>query len=193
MVVVNVRISAGTPNGAVAVLAAVLLCGALIATFVELFAFARVRRARPTQPIIGGPIAKKALGLLCVAALASFFSWNCLSPLVRPLDHFIRGNAACGGYHLIVDNTGTAEVTVIIDGRPILRVPPRQTGDASEWGNNSVGAADPWVVVVERTNDGAVLMSTVLFNDGSDGRRVEVGDPSSDSVAWSGYACGGTL
>lgn len=191
-VFLTVRVSAGIPNGAVALLTAFMLFGAFIAVFVELLAFARVHRARPTQPVIGRQIAKKALGFLCIAALASVFSWNCFGLLVRPLDHFINGNKACGGYHLIVDNTGTAEITVIVNNQPILRVPPSQSRDISEWGNYHAGPADPWVVEVERTNDGTVLMSTVLFNDGSDGRRVEVGDPSSD-VAWSGYGCGGTL
>jgi hypothetical protein len=93
--------------------------------------------------------------------------------------------AACGGFHIVVHNTGQADVAVSLNDQAVTTVAAGQSADIAEYGQYPAPAM-PWDLKVTRAADGAVLLTAHLANDGSDARRVSVGDAPVDVSA---YAC----
>ena len=95
---------------------------------------------------------------------------------------------ACGGYHIVVDNTGHADVAVSLNDQAVTTVAAGQSADIAQYGQYPAPAM-PWDLKLTRATDGAVLLTAHLANDGSDGRRVSVGDAPVAEPALSAYTC----
>jgi hypothetical protein len=95
---------------------------------------------------------------------------------------------ACGGYHIAIANAGTSELEVRINGQPVTTVVPGATANIAEYGEYPAPPM-PWDVAAISRQDGAVVFSAHLVNDGSDGRWVRVGDRPADEVALALFVC----
>jgi hypothetical protein len=95
---------------------------------------------------------------------------------------------ACGGYHLAIDNLGGSEIMVRINGSRVTSIEPGETADIAQWGTYSVPLM-PWDVELRRLSDGVVVLSLHVVDDGTDGRRVRVGDTPVESAPTSAYVC----
>jgi hypothetical protein len=95
---------------------------------------------------------------------------------------------ACGGFHIVIDNVGHAGVAVYLNDDLMTTVDPGDTVDIGQWG--SYGAPHmPWDLALTRVTDHALLLAMHLEDDGSDGRRVKVGDTPVDQAAVTDYIC----
>lgn len=95
---------------------------------------------------------------------------------------------ACGGYHVVIDNTGRADAAVSLNDEAVTTVAAGHSADIAQYGEFPAPRM-PWDLKVTRTTDGAVLLTAHLENDGSDGRRVSVGDDPVAEAALSPYTC----
>lgn len=95
---------------------------------------------------------------------------------------------ACGGYHIVIDNVGQSAIAVRINGKAITTVKPGGTADIAQFGLYS-SPAMPWDVAATRVKDKALLFTAHLDNDGTDGRRVQVGDKPQGAAALTPFVC----
>ena len=95
---------------------------------------------------------------------------------------------ACGGFHVVIANTGPSPIEVRLNTKHIADVAAGDTADIPEYGNYGAPTM-PWDVEVIRIADGAVLLATRLGDDHTDGRRFEIASAPLTGDASTPYVC----
>ena len=95
---------------------------------------------------------------------------------------------ACGGFHLVLDNVGQADIEVRINGALVTTVTSRENANISRLSNRNVPNM-PWNVRITRVTDGATLLAVQLTDDGTDGRHFQVGDAPIAQATGGAYIC----
>jgi hypothetical protein len=95
---------------------------------------------------------------------------------------------ACGGYHLVVENAASSDISVIFNEQPVITIQPGRTADIAQRGIYPVPLM-PWDVEARRVADGVVLLQMHLEDDGTGGQRVRVEDTPDQLAAVSLYIC----
>jgi hypothetical protein len=129
--------------------------------------------------------------LLCIVLSAAACAGTGTTPTATPTPRPVA-SGSCLGNHFVIDNVGRSDVEVRFNGNLVTTVNPGQTADIAQYPDQpGYGLFKvpplPWEVQVTRVTDGAVLLAIHLTDDGTDGRRFEVGDVAVAEAAGVAY------
>jgi hypothetical protein len=119
-----------------------------------------VGRLNPSSAIDASPTQSPGASQIAVASPSA--------SAVASVVPVVLASAACGGYHLIVVNTGSGDVELLLNGRTITTVAAGHTVDVAEFGQLDAPPR-PWDVVIRTSADHHILDQRQIAAEGAGG------------------------